>query len=205
MSIVGSETVFFARACTGPAESEQIYIGQVKFHFFLITHLSVTHAGCTTSSQNICVQSRTGLVPSGPISASESANCQSTSLSMSPSSRSSRTLRCVLSSSSSEDGCTLRLFCACDGTGMGRTGTEGHSPGRESLRRWRSICMFTLQRLESESVQGYAREERALWDFLTPASQFQITSVSYRLERDSVRVPWTVLLGTMHDVLIQRA
>lgn len=122
----------------------------------------VTHAGCTTSSQNICVQSLTGLVPSAPISASVSANCQSTSLSMSPSSRSSRILRCVFSSSSSEDGCTLRLFCACDGTGMGRTGTEGHSPGRDSLRRWRSICNFTLQWVEQIiviSVHGYARQE----------------------------------------------
>lgn len=77
------------------------------------TCVTVTHAGCTTSSQNVCIQSRRGLVPSmfaSAVSASGSAICQSTSRSMSPSSRSSRMLRGVDSSSSSEDCCTLRLF-----------------------------------------------------------------------------------------------
>lgn len=110
--------------------------------------VAVTHAGCTTSSQNVCIQSRRGLVPSmmsaSAVSASGSAICQSTSRSMSPSSRSSRMLRGVASSSSSEDCCTLRFFRACDGTG--RMGTGGQCPERDSFTRWRSICIFTLRK-----------------------------------------------------------
>ena len=112
------------------------------------------------SSQNVCVQSRRVLVPStsaSAVSASGSAICQSTSLSMSPSNRSSRMLRGVASSSSSEYCCTLRLFCVCDGTGTGRTGMGGHSPGRDSFRRWMSICIFTLRKQNggaSESAHG---------------------------------------------------
>ena len=54
---------------------------------------------------------------------------------------------------------------------MGRTGTEGHSPGRESLRRWTSICIFTLQWVEQiRSVRGHAR---GLFGF--PHSRFSIS------------------------------
>lgn len=94
---------------------------------------------------------------------------------MRPSSRSSRILRCVLSSSSSEDGCTLRLFCACDGTGMGRTGTEGHSPGRESLRRWSSICIFTLQWVEQIRYKYFSYTATPGEAFGFPHSRFSIS------------------------------
>lgn len=148
-SIVGFERASCARACTVLAVCEQIWKmadALLSLGGFVDNIMRwVTHAGCTTSSQNICVQSRTGLVPSAPTSASGSAICQRTSLSMSPSKRPSRMPRGVVSSSSSEDCCTLRLFCACDRTGIGRTETGGHGPGRESFRRWRSTCICTLR------------------------------------------------------------